>query len=128
MKTKPRQRKPSALSTARWTSYAITAGATAISGAPTAEAEIHYSGLIDFKFQNRQGEVRHSFPLSQGAVLVGIMTAAILLFELRANLWGRYRPMVVGCVVFLCNGAVLIGLWCLCVAVLLIAPALAHRP
>jgi len=72
VKTKPRQRKPSALSTARWTSYAIAAGATAISGAPTAEAEIHYSGLIDFKFQNRQGEVRHSFPLSQGAVLVGI--------------------------------------------------------
>jgi hypothetical protein len=70
VKTKPRQRKPSALSAARWTSYAIAAGATAMSGAPTAEAEIHYSGPINFKFQNRQGEVRHSFPPSQGAVLV----------------------------------------------------------
>ena len=55
----------------RWTSYAIAAGATAVAGTPTAEAEIHYSGPINFKFESRLSET-HSFPLSQGAVLVGI--------------------------------------------------------
>jgi hypothetical protein len=68
VKTKPRQRKSSALSTARWTSYAIAAGATAVAGTPTAEAEIHYSGLINFAFNDRLGGTEtHSFPLSQGA-------------------------------------------------------------
>jgi hypothetical protein len=70
VKTKPLLREPSALSTARWTSYAIAAGATAVTGMPTAEAEIHYSGLINFKFESRLSET-HRFPLSQGAVLVG---------------------------------------------------------
>src|SRR2546430_5797926 len=72
VKTKPRLRKSSALSTARWTSYAIAAGATAVAGTPTAEAEIHYSGLINFAFKDKLGGTEtHSFPLSQGAVLVG---------------------------------------------------------
>ncbi len=72
MKTKPVLRKASALSTVRWTSYAVAAGATAVAGMPTAEAEIHYSGLINFKFQEKfLGYATHSFPLSQGAVLVG---------------------------------------------------------
>ena len=72
VKTKPRLRKSSALSTARWTSYAIAAGAAAVAGTPTAEAEIHYSGLINFKFHKHSGGYEtHSFPLSQGAVLVG---------------------------------------------------------
>jgi hypothetical protein len=73
VQTKPRLRKPSALSTVRWTSYAIAAGATAVAGTPTAEAEIHYSGLINFAFNDKLGgSETHSFPLSQGAVLVGI--------------------------------------------------------
>ena len=72
MKTKPRLRKPSALSTARWTSYAIAAGATAVAGTPTAEAEIHYSGLVNYKFQSdSRGYESHIFPLSHGAVLAG---------------------------------------------------------
>jgi hypothetical protein len=72
VKTKPRLRKPSAVSTARWTSYAIAAGATAVAGMPTAEAEIHYSGLVNFKFHKEsRGSETHSFPLSQGVVLVG---------------------------------------------------------
>src|SRR3954463_7127652 len=72
VKTKPLLREPSALSTARWTSYAIAAGGTAVTGMPTAEAEIHYSGLINFKFESdsRRFET-HSFPLSHRAVLVG---------------------------------------------------------
>jgi len=70
VKTKSRLRKPSALSTARWTSYAIAAGATAVAGTPTAEAEIHYSGLVNFKFDKKSpGSETHIFALSQGAVL-----------------------------------------------------------
>ena len=50
----------------------MAAGATALAGTPTAEGEIHYSGLINFKFQSdSRGYETHSFPLSNGAVLVG---------------------------------------------------------
>ena len=73
MKTNRRSGKASKLSNARWASYAIAAGATAVAGTPTAEAEIHYSGLINFAFNDKLGGTEtHSFPLSQGAVLVGI--------------------------------------------------------
>lgn len=44
-----------------------------MAGTPTAEAEIHYSGPVNFAFNDRLGGTEtHSFPLSQGAVLVGI--------------------------------------------------------
>jgi hypothetical protein len=72
LKTNRRSRKTSKFSHVRWTSYAIAAGATAVAGTPTAEAEIHYSGLVDFKFHKEsRGTETHSFPLSQGVVLVG---------------------------------------------------------
>ena len=72
VKTKPLLREPSALSTARWTSYAIAAGATAVTGMPTAEAEIHYSGPVNFAFDKEsRGYEAHAFPLSHGAYLVG---------------------------------------------------------
>ena len=75
MKTNRRNRKTPKLSHVRWTSYAIAAGATAVAGTPTAEAEIHYSGLINFKFDSRGSET-HTFPLSQGAVLEGFRETA----------------------------------------------------
>ncbi len=72
LKTKSRLPKSSALSAARWTSYAIAAGAVAVAGTPTAEAEIHYSGLVNFRLdQESRGTETHRFPLSQGVVLVG---------------------------------------------------------
>ena len=74
MKTTPLLPKPSALSAARWTSYAIAAGAATVAGMPTAAAAIHYSGLINYKF-DRDGFQTHSFLLSQGAVLVGFRDA-----------------------------------------------------
>ena len=64
--------KASRLSQARWVSYAIAAGATAVSGAPTAEAEIHYSGRVNYKFDKRSaGTESHVFPLTQGLGLLG---------------------------------------------------------
>ena len=50
--------------------YAAAGLATASSGAMSAEGAIHYSGPINFKFESRLSE-RHTFPLSQGAVLEG---------------------------------------------------------
>jgi hypothetical protein len=67
VKTKARLRKRSALSTARWTSYAIAAGATAVAGTPTAEAEIHLSGNVAIKLT---GNAQATLPLSNGASLI----------------------------------------------------------
>ena len=72
VKTNRRRRKRTAFSHVRWTSYAIAAGATAVAGIPTAEAEIHYSGLVNFILNKHlPGSESHSFPLSQGVTLVG---------------------------------------------------------
>ena len=51
--------------------YAVAGLATASGSATSTEGAIHYSGLINFKFDSRLSET-HTFPLSQGAVLVGI--------------------------------------------------------
>jgi hypothetical protein len=74
MKTSRRGRKASKFSHLRWSSYAIAAGATAVAGTPTAEAEIHYSGPINFAFKRIEFQ-RHSFPLSQGIALIGLREA-----------------------------------------------------
>jgi hypothetical protein len=50
--------------------YAAAGLATASGGATSAEGAIHYSGLINFKFNSRLAET-HSFPLSQGVGLLG---------------------------------------------------------
>jgi hypothetical protein len=55
--------------------YAIASLATASGGAMSAEGAIHYSGLINFKFQNEHGIQKHPFPLSQGVVLTGVRSS-----------------------------------------------------
>ncbi len=53
--------------------YAVAGLATASGGAISAEGAIHYSGVVNFKFDKDSGNYqRHEFPLSQGAVLVGV--------------------------------------------------------
>jgi hypothetical protein len=52
--------------------YAVAGLATASGGAISAEAEIHYSGLVDYKFDSEsRGWESYVFPLSHGAVLAG---------------------------------------------------------
>ena len=63
--------KSVSLSETRWLGYAIAAGATAAGAIATAEAEIHYSGPVDYKFQGRSTFKTHTFPLSNGAYLIG---------------------------------------------------------
>jgi len=71
VKTNRRTRQASKLPSLRWTSYAIAAGATAAGAIATAEAEIHYSGPVDYKFQGSSTFKTHRFPLSRGAYLIG---------------------------------------------------------
>lgn len=52
--------------------YAVVGLATASGGAISVEGEIHYSGVVNFKFDKKSpGSETHIFPLSQGAVLFG---------------------------------------------------------
>ncbi len=52
--------------------YAVAGLATASGGAISAEAEIHYSGLVNYKFNKEsRGYEAHTFPLSHGAFLLG---------------------------------------------------------
>jgi hypothetical protein len=59
-----RARKPAKITNSRWVAYGIAGAATAI-GATTAEAEIHYSGVVNVPVSF--GE--KTFPLSNGALL-----------------------------------------------------------
>jgi len=67
MRTNRRVRKSSTFSAARWSSYAIAAGAAGVAGTPTAEAEIHISGNVAIKLT---GNAQATLPLSNGASLV----------------------------------------------------------
>jgi hypothetical protein len=59
-----RSRKPANMANSRWVAYGIAGAATAL-GATTAEAEIHYSGIINELIFFTEA----TFPLSNGAVL-----------------------------------------------------------
>jgi len=59
-----RSRKPAKVTNSRWLAYGMAGAATAI-GATTAEAEIHYSGVVNVLVSFSQA----TFPLTDGAVL-----------------------------------------------------------
>jgi hypothetical protein len=44
--------KPASIPKARWAAYAAAGVATALGGTPSADAEIHYSGLVNHDFAN----------------------------------------------------------------------------
>ena len=50
MKTNRPRRKPASILNARWTAYAVAGAATASVGINCAEADIHYSGLVNVPF------------------------------------------------------------------------------
>ena len=61
-----RQNKSPLLSNSRWLAYAAAGAATALGGTHSAEAEIHYSGLINAKFSaSKVG----TFPLAPSAYM-----------------------------------------------------------
>ena len=61
-----RSRNPAKMANSRWVAYGIASTATAL-GATTAEAEIHYSGIINVLLEFAHSE--RTFPLSNSAVL-----------------------------------------------------------
>ena len=68
MKTRTKSdRKINAIAPGRWTAYMAAAAAGTFAGPGSAEAEIHYSGLVNIKLT---GNAQASLPLSNGASLV----------------------------------------------------------
>jgi len=62
MKTRKVRSKPTVIPTSRWAGYAAAGAATAFAGISSAEATIHYSGIINQKFE---GDHSGSFQLDQ---------------------------------------------------------------
>lgn len=54
------------ISSTRWLAYATAGLATAVGSVATAEAEIHYSGIIDQAFDGTGQRLHGTFPLSKG--------------------------------------------------------------
>ena len=69
MKSFDRRRKAVAILNPRWAAYAAAGAATALAGIPAAEAEIHYSGIVNHKFPGGQLTSSAYFPLDNGASL-----------------------------------------------------------
>jgi hypothetical protein len=67
MKTKIMRQKPVSVPSARWSAYAIAGSASILGGA--AEAEIHYSGMVNFPFPGTNQVSSAYFPLNSGANL-----------------------------------------------------------
>jgi len=65
MKTRKLGRKVTTISNSRWATYAAASAATALAGVSGAEAEIHYSGLINHELRNSAA----TFALDPGANL-----------------------------------------------------------
>src|SRR6266446_4389043 len=66
MNSKALRRKSVTIANSRWATYAVAGAATSLAGLAAAEAEIHYSGPVNFHFT---GTLNHQFPLDNGASL-----------------------------------------------------------
>jgi hypothetical protein len=69
MKTNKLIRKPASIAKTRWIAYATAGAATALTGTPSAEAEIHYSGVINGRLGRGAGTVHAVVPLYHSARL-----------------------------------------------------------
>jgi hypothetical protein len=58
MKIRRKKTKSAAISNSRWLAYATAGAATALSSVTSAEAEIHYSGIIDYKFHGKKSQYK----------------------------------------------------------------------
>src|SRR2546430_2167719 len=64
MKTRQSRRQTGKVSHSRWAAYAAASAATALAGTNSAEAAIHYSGLLEVKFRGH-GSMAKTFQLDQ---------------------------------------------------------------
>jgi len=65
-----------------------------------------------------------NFLTARGGLFLGLLVAGLVAMELPARPWARFRGLTLGSLVLLLNTTVLLGLTGMCVAALLIAPAL----
>ena len=72
MKTRQSRRETAKVSHSRWLAYATASAATALVGSNSAEAAIHYSGILNQKFPPHI-DTDKTFPLDQ--------TGDLLLFQ-----------------------------------------------
>jgi hypothetical protein len=63
------RRRPASIAKTRWAAYAAAGAATALGSATSAEAEIHYSGVINAEFPTFGSLLRH-FPIDDSARLI----------------------------------------------------------
>jgi hypothetical protein len=64
MKTRQSRRQTARVSHSRWAAYAAAGAATALASTSSAEAAIHYSGVVDQKFPPHR-DTDQTFPLDQ---------------------------------------------------------------
>src|SRR5439155_22112042 len=64
MKTPQSRRQTAKVSHSRWLAYATASAATALAGSHSAEAAIHYSGILNGIFPPHRDKI-HTFPLDQ---------------------------------------------------------------
>jgi hypothetical protein len=69
MKTQKLRTKRTAIPNSRWAAYAAAGAASALGGAGTADAEIHYSGIVNHAFPGTNQVSSAYFPLNSGANL-----------------------------------------------------------
>src|SRR5437588_5718908 len=69
MKTNKLRRKPVSTAKGRWLAYAAAGAATSLGGTHSAEAEIHYSGVIDATIGKHPGYIHINIPLDHSAGL-----------------------------------------------------------
>ena len=66
MKSNNLRSKPASIPKTRWAAYATAGAATAFAGSNSAEAAIHYSGILDVLFScESECETGHTFQLDQ---------------------------------------------------------------
>src|SRR6476659_948395 len=70
MKSNRLRSKPASIAKTRWTAYATAGAATALVGSNSAEAAIHYSGLVIEKFPPHSNKTK-SFQLDQPGHSIG---------------------------------------------------------
>jgi hypothetical protein len=74
MKTKTRRNRPASIAKIRWAAYAAAGTATALAGSHTAEAAIHYSGILNVSFPPHKDHAKR-FPLDQAGDLISFERA-----------------------------------------------------
>ena len=107
MKTRQSRRQTGEVSHSRWAAYAAASAATALAGTNSAEAAIHYSGLLEVKFRGHGSMVktfqlghrsdsfrlRHSTMLGYGFAKFEIQGPTYGTVQFRAYNPGPYRDV-----------------------------------